>query len=117
MTCTLKSVCDQMASETDRDILLCYYNKLADNLKTVGYTNKTENDEACKRTLAAKMLANLQTGLDQKTSMEMHADMMNLVTTEEDSSVLSNMKRSHALFWLILMCIVLLIVIYLWNFK
>lgn len=136
MTCTVKSVCDQMAEETDRDILLCYYNKLVENINSGG-SNKTSNDETCARTLAAKISADIQNGLGQKNSTEMYKDMTNLVenfqdevglpmdlqdinnlvTSEEDSNVLSNMKRSHAIFWLIFMCFVLSIVIYLWNFK
>ena len=117
MTCTLKSVCDEMDAETDREIFMCYYNKLVENINTTSYTNKTEDDQACVRTFAAKINAEIQNGLDNTPPLEMHQDMTNLVTTAEDSSVISNMKRSHAIFWLICACILLAGVIYLWNFK
>lgn len=127
MTCTGKSVCDQMAAETDRDILLCYYNKLVENINGCNASNST-------RTLAAKIGADIQNGLRQKSpemhqdmstlvenfqddTLQMYQDMLNLDTTVEDSNVVSNMKRAHAIFWFIFACIVLLIVIYLWNFK
>jgi len=116
MTCTVKSVCDEMAEESDRDILLCYYNKLVENINSSGYTNLTEDDEACSRTLLAKLSADIQNGLDQGSS-EMRQDMTDLVTTVADSSVVYNMERAKAIFWLILACIVLVVVIYLWNFK
>ena len=116
MTCTVKSVCDEMAAESDREILLCYYNKLIDNINSTGYTNKTENDETCARTIAAKINAEIQNGLGN-ASVDMHRDMFDLITTVEDTNVVSNMKRSHALLWLILMVFLLSIVIYLWNFK
>ena len=116
MTCTVKSVCDEMAAETDREIFMCDYNTLIENVNAGGH-NKTEDDEACVRTLAAKFNADIQNGLNKQTSIEMHQDMTSLVTTVEDSSVVSNMKRAQAIFWLIFACILLLVVIYLWNFK
>ena len=117
MTCALKSVCSEMAASTDRDILLCYYNKLIDNINAPGYSNKTENDQECARTLAAKISADIQNGLGNISSLDMHNDMRDLVTTVEDTKVITNMKRSHTLFWLIVMFFVVSIVIYLWNFK
>ena len=117
MTCTVKSVCDQMAAETDREILLCYYNKLVDNINTMGYTNYTEDDEACTRTLAAKISSQIQNELGAIKSNDMHHEMTNLITTVTDSDVVTRMKRARAIMWFILMCVFLLIVVYLWNFK
>jgi hypothetical protein len=98
-----------MAAQTDIQILLTYYNNQIQ-------LNTSEGNE-CAATLAAQINNILQSKLDQPPSVQLRKDMLALAQTTEDHQVLSKQSKYSTLLWLVAVLILLMIIIFLLDFK
>ena len=119
MTTTCKlGLCTTMATETDIDILLCYYNALIDKINN---NTATANDKTCMSTLAAQMISVLQEKANSLTnttrskvnSPEINEEIIQLLgdRDEQDSKVLKDMYKSNTMVFFIVFLILLTIYI------
>ena len=98
-----------MAAETDIAILLTNYNSQLQ-------LNTTEGNQ-CAATLAAEINSILQSKLNKPPSVALREDMLSLIQTQEDAEVYSKQARQVTTLWVIVSIILLVIIVYLWNFK
>jgi hypothetical protein len=101
--------CATMAAETDITILLSNYNSQLQ-------LNTTEGNQ-CAATLAAEINSILQSNLNQPPSVALREDMLSLLQMQEDAQVHSKQTRQITMLWVIVSLLLLMIIVYLWNFK
>ena len=71
----------------------------------------------CAATLAAEINSILQSKLNKPPSVALREDMLSLIQTQEDAEVYSKQARQVTTLWVIVSIILLVIIVYLWNFK